>query len=117
MSASETTFARWRKAARAARDLSPLYYRPIPGMREGSQAALNIKPPGTWFGEPGYHVFIGGCGVGVEPTQQKAERVLLREALRYCTRQIEDAQKVIAHYEKARAALELHGVQKEMDGV
>lgn len=92
----------------------PISYGSIPATNKGS-CMLQIYPPGTWQDQPGYHVFVGGCGVGVRRTMNAAEGLLLAEAIDYCNRAISDAAKIERHYEKQVQALRRDGLRKAAD--
>lgn len=70
----------------------------IPGAG-GGRICLTIQPPGTWFDNTDYVIFVGGCGVGREKTLAAAKKMLFLEAQRYLQRQIRDAQATANHYQ------------------
>lgn len=82
-------------------------YKPIKGQRKGSYTALTIYPPGAWFKNTDYQVFVGGCGHGARPTLKEAESFLLFCAQQYCERRIAEAKKTEIFYRKALAKLVL----------
>jgi hypothetical protein len=86
-------------------------YKPI--ATEQGHAALSIRPPGTWFDNTGYVVFVGGLGVGEHKDLHGAEKLLLEAAKRYCHRRIADAEHTIAHYTVQLQRLKGDGLEKE----
>jgi len=91
-------------------------FQPIPSVSGAGYTALSIREPGEWFDNPGYHPFIGGCGIGDFKTFQKAQAYLLEDAMEYCDRQIAEAQKVIKHYRKERKRLQEKGLEEKYRG-
>lgn len=83
-----------------------LHYKGIPGVKEGV-TCLSIQPPGSWFSEPRYVVFVGGCGVGSATTKKAAEQILAEHARASMERHIRDARRVIQHYETQLARFTL----------
>lgn len=88
-----------------------LQFEPILDMRKGSYTALQIYPPGAWFGSKMFKVFVGGCGRTDHRTQAKAEEALLAAAIAKCDQRIRAAQSEIAHFEHEREKLVAHGLR------
>lgn len=85
-------------------------FKPIPPISGVGYTALSIREPGEWFNEPTYSAFIGGCGIGTTNTLEEAKQKLLDCAIIYCNRQITEAEKVIAHYQKQVKKLSKRGL-------
>lgn len=87
-------------------------FRPIP-QRGAGQLCLSIYPPGMWFDDPGFVVFLGGCGHGSVPTLSEAKTKLLEHAKDWCKRAISEAEKEIKHYQKQLKKLEEEGLGEQ----
>lgn len=81
-------------------------YRPIPAVTPPCFTALSIKPPGSWFDDTRYVIFVGGSGIARADTEEEAEALLLDGAKRYCRRRIEAARREAEHYELQLAILD-----------
>lgn len=79
-------------------------YQPIPEP-SGGYVALEIYPPGTWFGSKMFHVFVGGGGRSAHQTLKVAEAALHKLALAACDERIAQAKASLAHFERQRAKL------------
>lgn len=97
-----------------AKTSKPINYKPIPASGDKSgYTALSIYPPGAWIGDDDlFHVFVGGGGVGTKKTLDQAKRYLKKKAIEYCSRQIDDAAKIQAHYQRERDRLFADGIGK-----
>lgn len=83
-----------------SKNAKPITYKSIPAPPgKSGETALAIYPPGAWMGDDNvFHVFVGGVGVGTKPTLAAAKRLLVKRALEYCLRQIDEADKISEHY-------------------
>jgi hypothetical protein len=66
--------------------------------KSGGEVALSIYPPGKFINNKGYHVFVGGCGVGEKSTLEEAKELLLQKAISYCERRMDQAAEIIDEY-------------------
>jgi hypothetical protein len=87
-------------------------YEPIQNPSGEGYIALSIYPPGTWFDETCWMVFVGGSGVAKAASLEEAERELLWRGLEACDRRMGYAQRLIDHYRTERAELESEGLKR-----
>ena len=92
--------------------MKPISFKPIPGPN-GGHCCLSIHPPGTWFHNTDFAVFVGGCGVGRAETLPIAKNLLFHHAKKMCQRRIREAEDIAAHYRKMEAQLDKKGLQIE----
>lgn len=90
-----------------------LPYGSLPDVKFGCETVLSIRPPGAWFDNPDYVVFVGGNGVGSRKTLIEAERLLHLEAIAYCRRRQAEAEVIGRHYDGLRRKLGREGVRRE----
>ena len=88
-------------------------YVPIPCEGGRGYVALSIYPPGTFFNNKGFAVFVGGCGYGEELTLGEAEKYLYECALEDCRRQVINAQAAALYWGERTALLERDGLPPE----
>ena len=88
-----------------------IQFKAVPDRQEGRALMLSISPPGTWFDDPEYVVFVGGNGIGRRKTQKGAEVLLLEGAKTYCKRRMAEAQAELAHWGAALKRLEARGLE------
>ena len=81
--------------------LKTLYFKPIPGVKEG-QTVLSIR-----FDSTRWNAFIGGSGIGSRESLEEAKALLLEEARRHCLHIIEESLRVVEHYSRQLATLDL----------
>ncbi len=91
-------------------------FKPIPCQRKGSHIALSIYPPGTWFENRDYKVFVGGCGFGEARTLPKAKELLLRCAREQLEKYIAEGEAQAAFYRKQLAGLSALQLAREQKG-
>lgn len=90
-------------------------FEPVVGLGD-SRIALSIRPPGTWFDSPLFHVFVGGCGRGKHRTLASAKNALLKWALAECDGRIARAKAEHECYERERQKLLEHGLRPSRGG-
>lgn len=89
---------------------SAIEFKPIQCFSGNGYIALSIYPPGTWFGEETYRVFVGGCGLCTCPTLEDAKIALLKRAIERCDRLIGEAEAQIVHFKNQRDLLRSEGL-------
>lgn len=92
--------------------MSEIRFKPIKGFI-GGHIALTIYPPGTWFQNKKFKVFVGGGGLGDRATLKTAKDYLHAMAIRECDRAIDEAQKKIEHYKRERDRLVREGLEEQ----
>ena len=86
-------------------------YEPIQSYTGQGYTALNIYLPGKFMPDAqDWAVLVGGCGVGHRNSVEEARVLLLKEAKRYCQRQITEAQRILVHYSNQLEKLERDGL-------
>ena len=93
------------------RTKQPISFQPIP-CPGGGIIALQIYPPGTWFDDTDFNIFVGGSGVGHAPNMLAARGLLHDKAVEACSRRIVEAEDVADHYRKAKSRLVNQGLQE-----
>lgn len=88
-------------------------FAPIPARHGKGYVALSIYPPGTWFDNTKYKVFVGGSCVGERDTLALATKYLLASAIAYCDRIVADARSTANHYGVERDLLGDVGIVRE----
>src|SRR2546421_196851 len=86
--------------------------RPMRLVLESMARGLTITPPGTWFDNKGFAVFVGGSGHGERPTLLEAEAYLVECANSYCGHRIAEAEATARHWKEARVAFMARGLQE-----
>jgi hypothetical protein len=86
---------------------------PMPTSTGQGYVALQIFPPGAWMGQPGWHAFVGGNGIGTADTLEDAKTMLLAGAIRYCDRRIAEATHILVHNTTQRAKLMAEGLKEQ----
>lgn len=92
-----------------------LHYEPIPGPKGQGEIELTICPPSTWFDDPRYVVFVGGCGIGTRTTLKAAEALLLEGTQAYLRRRIDGLEAEIGHWASRLALLSIRR-QRDAEG-
>lgn len=88
----------------------PIYFEPVKNPRAGSYIALAIRPPGTWFDNRDFKVFVGGCGRGKSISLAGAKRLLLKLAIEECDQRLANLRVELGHYERERQRLTKRGL-------
>lgn len=78
----------------------------------GGLLHMEIRPPGSWFNNIDYRVFIGGSGRGGYKTLAKAKKALLRMALAELEDRQAEYELKAGWYHDSYVELEAKGLRK-----